>query len=86
LLKFILPSVKIPTASCGAFMGIFTDGRNIGLFYPRIVGLVLNGIFGQFASRKDKTITSLIFDTSEDFKIGLIRENFDLFKIVMIHN
>lgn len=47
--------------------------RQIGLFYPKICGVVLHGIFGKFACGKNKKITSHIKNSNKEFKLGLIR-------------
>ena len=49
----------------------------IGLFYPRICGLILYDICGVFAYGKRKQITEEIKDLNKDFKSGLIRAFFD---------
>jgi hypothetical protein len=51
--------------------------RQIGLFYPRICGVVLHHIFGLFAYGKKKQITEQIKNSNKEFKIGLIRAFFD---------
>jgi len=53
------------------------DGRNGGLFYPTICGLILNVIFDNFAVGKDKEMTSKIIKSSKEFKRGLIRAFYD---------
>lgn len=49
----------------------------IGLFYPKICGVLLHGIFGLFAYGKEKKITEQIKNSNKEFKIGLIRAFFD---------
>jgi len=49
----------------------------VGLFYPRICGLVLHAIFGEFASGKAKSVTSEIRRTKDEFKSALVRAFFD---------
>ncbi len=58
------------------FEGI-PKGFQIGLFYPRICGVVLHSIFGLFACGKKKKITEQIKNADKEFKIGLIRAFFD---------
>lgn len=53
------------------------EGRNVGLFYPTICGLILNSIFDNFAIGKDKRITKEIIQSNKDFKRGLIRAFYD---------
>lgn len=53
------------------------DGKNGGLFYPTIVGLMLNHIFDNFADGKNKNLSRFIFNLNTDFKIGLIRAFYD---------
>ncbi|MFH1711307.1 MAG: LAGLIDADG family homing endonuclease [Nanoarchaeota archaeon] len=53
------------------------EGRNGGLFYPTICGLMLNAIFGDFAIGKDKKITSQILNSNVEFRRGLIRAFYD---------
>lgn len=52
-------------------------GRNCGLFYPTICGLILNAIFEDFAIGKDKKITARIMGTNKEFKRGFIRAFYD---------
>ncbi|MCH7568361.1 MAG: hypothetical protein IIA87_02975 [Nanoarchaeota archaeon] len=52
-------------------------GRNCGLFYPSICGLLLNSIFDNFAVGKNKRITKKILAANSEFKKGLIRAFFD---------
>ncbi len=54
-----------------------TEGRNGGLFYPTICGLMLNAIFDDFAIGKDKKITDRMINTPKEFKIGLVRAFYD---------
>jgi len=49
----------------------------IGLFYPKICGVVLHNILGPFAYGKKKQITEQIKNSNKEFKIGLIRAFFD---------
>ena len=49
----------------------------IGLFYPKICGVVLHNIFGLFAYGKEKKITEQIKNANKEFKIGLLRAFFD---------
>ena len=44
----------------------------VGLFYPKICGLILNGLFGNFAVGKDKTITKEILTSNLSLKKGLV--------------
>lgn len=53
------------------------DGFQGGLFYPRICGVIIYSILGKFACGKHKKITAQILNTSNDFKVGLIRAFFD---------
>jgi len=53
------------------------EGKNCGLFYPTICGVVLNKIFGDFAIGKNKNITNEIKKTNKKFKASLIRAFFD---------
>ncbi len=53
------------------------DGRNGGLFYPTICGLVLNAIFGNFAIGKEKSITKEIRNSNTEFKKGFLRAFYD---------
>ena len=53
------------------------DGKNGGLFYPTIVGLILNHIFDNFADGKNKNLSTFIFKLNSDFKAGLIRAFYD---------
>jgi hypothetical protein len=53
------------------------DGTQGGLFYPKIVGLLLYGILGKFAFGSNKKLTQKILDTDLDFKKNLIRAFFD---------
>ncbi len=52
-------------------------GKNCGLFYPTITGLILNHIFDNFAVGRNKNLPSFIFNLSKDFKAGLIRAFYD---------
>lgn len=52
-------------------------GRNCGLFYPTICGLILNAIFNDFAIGKDKKITNSIINTNKEFRMGIIRAFYD---------
>jgi len=49
------------------------DGRNCGLFYPTICGILLNLIFSDFAIGVNKKVTSKIKSAPREFKSGLIR-------------
>ena len=49
----------------------------IGLFYPRICGLILYDICGVFAYSKKKQITEQIKSFNKEFKLGLIKSFFD---------
>lgn len=49
----------------------------VGLFYPAVCGIILHGIFGDFAFGKKKHITSKIHDMRREFKKGLLRALFD---------
>lgn len=49
----------------------------IGLFYPKICGVILHNIFGLFAYGKKKKITEQIKNANKEFKIGLLRAFFD---------
>src|SRR3989344_6802554 len=49
----------------------------IGLFYPRVCGLILYQICGTFAYGKKKQITEQIKNFNKEFKSGLIRAFFD---------
>jgi len=51
--------------------------KQCGLFYPKICGIILHAIFGKFASGNHKEITKVIFETSEEFKAGLISAFYD---------
>ena len=53
------------------------EGRNGGLFYPTICGLILNKIFDDFAIGKEKKITFKIISANKEFKKGLIRAFYD---------
>ncbi len=53
------------------------DNCQIGLFYPRICGLILHEICGNFAHGKKKYITEQIKNFNKQFKSGLIRSFFD---------
>ncbi len=53
------------------------EGRNCGLFYPTICGLIVNEIFDNFAIGNTKKITQKIIKTNKEFKIGLLRAFFD---------
>jgi hypothetical protein len=53
------------------------DGRNIGLYYPSICGIVLNTIFENFVIGKNKIITPTIEKANKEFKRFLIRAFFD---------
>jgi len=53
------------------------SGRNVGLFYPTICGLILNAIFDNFAVGKDKKMTKEIITANRQFKKGLIRAFYD---------
>ena len=52
-------------------------GRNCGLFYPSICGILLNSILYSFAIGKKKKIPEGVFNQSKKFKIGLIKSFFD---------
>jgi len=52
-------------------------GRNGGLFYPSICGVLLNNILGNFAIGKDKKISEEIKGTNKEFKRNLIRAFYD---------
>jgi hypothetical protein len=54
-----------------------TEGRNGGLFYPRICALTLNKIFNNFAVSKNKRVTYEIIKSNKDFKADLIRAFYD---------
>lgn len=53
------------------------ENCQIGLFYPRICGLILCDICGLFAFGKKKMITNQIKTSTQDFKLGLIGAFFD---------
>jgi len=53
------------------------NGHNVGLFYPRICGIILHGVLGKFACGKNKFITNQIKNSNMQFKIGLLRAFFD---------
>lgn len=53
------------------------SGRQLGLFYPKICGMILHAIFGKFADGKFKTLTSRIKNAPLPFKRGLLRAIFD---------
>ena len=53
------------------------DGRNCGLFYPTICGLVLNHALDNFAVGINKKITRTILKTNVEFKRGLIKAFYD---------
>tara|TARA_B100000315_G_C14441495_1_gene524888 strand:+ start:132 stop:563 length:432 start_codon:yes stop_codon:yes gene_type:complete len=46
-------------------------------FYPKIVGLILNYIFDDFAIGKEKVVTDKIMNSSSEFKKGFIRAFYD---------
>ena len=52
-------------------------GRNGGLFYPTICGLLLNKIFDNFAIGKNKNMTENILNSNKEFKRKLIRAFYD---------
>lgn len=52
-------------------------GSPVGLFYPKICGVLLNKIFGEFAIGKNKRITEEILNASEEFKKAAIRAFYD---------
>ena len=52
-------------------------GRNGGLFYPTICGLILNAIFEDFAIGKNKKMTFKIMNANKNFKRGLVRAFYD---------
>lgn|SRR3989338_8982192 len=53
------------------------NGHNVGLFYPKVCGVILQAIFGKFANGKHKCITEQIKNSNKQFKIGLLRSFFD---------
>lgn len=53
------------------------SGRNCGLFYPSICGVVLNSIFNSFCIGKRKKITNEIANANKYFKSAFIRSFFD---------
>lgn len=52
-------------------------GRCVGIFYPRIIGLILNHVFDNFAVGKSKSITPPIINSTKKFKSGFIRAFYD---------
>jgi hypothetical protein len=52
-------------------------GLQGGLFYPKIIGLLLYGIFGQFAKGSSKQVPKIVFGLSKEFKARLIRAFYD---------
>ena len=56
---------------------VVSNSANIALFYPRVCGLILKGIFGDFAVGKTKKITSQIKEANLSFQRGFIRAFFD---------
>jgi hypothetical protein len=53
------------------------DGKNGGLFYPTICGLILNSLFDNFALGKNKRITKKLLRTNDEFKLGMLRAFYD---------
>ncbi len=53
------------------------ENCQIGLFYPRICGLILYQICGPFAHGNNKQITEQIKNFNKDFKADLIKAFFD---------
>lgn len=49
----------------------------IGLFYPRICGILLHNILGKFACGNKKEITEQIKKSNKNLKLGLIKAFFD---------
>lgn len=54
-----------------------SNNCQIGLFYPRICGIILHQICGNFAKGKKKQITEQIKNFNNNFKAGLIQSFFD---------
>ncbi len=52
-------------------------GKNCGLFYPTICGLILNSLFDNFAVGRNKKITNKIVGADKEFKKGLIKAFYD---------
>jgi len=50
---------------------------NIGLFYPKICGIILHSICGKFANGKKKCITLQILQQNRDFHRYMIKAFFD---------
>lgn len=53
------------------------EGRNCGLFYPSICGVLLNIIFDDFSIGKNKKITDTLKKTNREFKSGFLQAFFD---------
>lgn len=52
-------------------------GNNVGLFYPKICGILLHSIFGEFANGKSKKVTKEIKSYNKIFLKYLVRAFFD---------
>jgi hypothetical protein len=53
------------------------NGYQIGIFYPKIVGLILNSIFNNFAKGFHKTISKNILEAPQEFILGLLGGFYD---------
>jgi hypothetical protein len=53
------------------------EGMQGGLFYPKIIGLVLLSVFGKFSFGRHKEITKEILRTNRDFQAGLLKSFFE---------
>jgi hypothetical protein len=51
--------------------------RCVGLFYPKICGIILHSILGNFADGKNKQITTEIKNSHKLFLVHMIRAFFD---------
>ena len=54
-----------------------TNSKNATLFYPKVIGQILYGIFGEFAKGRYKEVPELAFEVTNEFKMGLIRAFYD---------
>lgn len=53
------------------------DNQSVGLFYPRICGIILHAVFGVFANGRRKLITNEMKSSPNQFKRSLLRAFFD---------
>ncbi len=59
------------------FIDSAPENSQVGLYYPKICGIILHSIFGEFAKGRKKKFTEQIFRADKDFSAALVRAFYD---------